>query len=265
MNPYIKNARTAVTGYICTGALAGWSSRAVTVSVSYVSGGSAAGSRETTAATNYAGCLLGAGWASCDAKSIGATSTTYNYAGGLAGAVNGSGARRSTVNDSYAAGDVAVNTKSFVNAVGGLTGSANSSTGVTRSYATGNVNSAATTASYSKVSVAIDVDSAAAAVAGGLAGLAEGSLTAAYAAGNAASRRENSPAQVCGLLGALDGTTTVRASCCDTNTSRIADDADDLPPASLTGRRGAPRGGAAQPASPPPAYPLCAAFPSRPI
>ena len=79
MNPYVKNVRTGGTGYIYTGALAGWSSRAVTVSGSYVSGGSVASRRETTAATNYAGCLLGAGWASCDANPIGATSTTYNY------------------------------------------------------------------------------------------------------------------------------------------------------------------------------------------
>ena len=49
VNPYIKNTRTGVTGYIYTGALAGWSSRAVTVSRSYVSGGSVAGNRETTA------------------------------------------------------------------------------------------------------------------------------------------------------------------------------------------------------------------------
>ena len=35
VNPYIKNARTAGAGYIYTGALAGWSSRAVTVSGSY--------------------------------------------------------------------------------------------------------------------------------------------------------------------------------------------------------------------------------------
>ena len=185
--------------------------------------------RSSAAAVGLFGAVSGAGAA---IESVGLTNVSltatfsspgFHDVGALVGSLADAPGSSGAVRTSYAAGKITVTARGSgtIARAGGLVGHAGDGSSIA--------------ASYSKVSVAVDVDSAAAAGAGGLAGVAEGSVTAAYAAGKvAASTRENSQAQVGGLLGAQDGTTIVSASYWDTNASRIADDADDLPPEGKT-------------------------------
>ena len=242
VNPYVKNTRTGVTGYIYTGALAGWSSRAVTVSRSYVSGGSVAGSQGGTGGsftTNHVGCLIGSSWgvvsdswASCDAKSTGTITSGRYYAGGLIGGIGRSfvaNARGGAVRDSYARGNVTVNIANTTipnSAAGGLVGTIAYYASVTRSYATGNVtnnnirgytgglvgsavSSSAVSQSFATGDVAVTVNNS---FAGGLmGGLDNASVTASYAiAGNISSSGGNS--DVGGLVGSIINGGTVHTS-----------------------------------------------------
>ena len=132
VNPYVKNTRSGDGTLIYYGALAGFSSGAV--SRAYVSDGQVTGGQTNTGTNiNYVGGLLGSNagtvgdsYATCD---VTATGGNFGTAGGLLGRND------STVRRSYATGTVTSDYHA-----GGLAGLSRSASGqIIDSYATGNV------------------------------------------------------------------------------------------------------------------------------
>ena len=154
-----------------------------------------------------------------------ATPTTYSV-GALVGQLGAATASGSVVRASYATGQITATASGGEPAViaGGLVGRVHVG--------------AAVAASYAGVAVTVDnpdATSSMASWAGGLVGVANGSITAAYATGTpAATESSRAGAAVGGLAGSTGMNAEISASYWDVDTGGIADDADDDPPEGKT-------------------------------